>query len=286
VSGPTVAFRALDTVWVQVTGTRCNIVCRHCFVNAGPKSDSIPLMSRAQVQDALEQAVALGAREAYYTGGEPFLHPEIRTLADLALERMPLSILTNGLLIDEDTARWAGERFRRSRYSFDLRVSLDGMNAEQNDRVRGHGVFGRVVASLRRLAAAGVTPVVTVVEHEPALEAVEARVRFTDFLRELGFERPRAKFLPLLRMGREEGRTRGYLDLERLGEEPLPAEVEETLMCASSRTVTAQGVATCPILVEVPSARMGETLAEGARGIRLEWPACRTCVVDGLRCAT
>ncbi len=284
--GPEVPFRSLDTVWVQVTGTLCNIACRHCFVSAGPKSDSIPTMSQVQVESAIEEAVSFGARDAYFTGGEPFLHPDIRSLVDFTLERMPLSILTNGLLIDEDLAGWIGDRFARSRYSFDLRVSLDGMTAASNDRVRGRGVYDGVVEALRRLARAGVSPVVTVVEHEEAMKAALARVTFTEFLRGLGIGRPRVKFLPLLRIGREERRSRGYLERERLGTEPLAPEVLDSLICSSSRTVTARGVMTCPILVENPEARLGNNLGQAERGINLNWRACHTCVVEGLRCAT
>ncbi|HXF58927.1 MAG TPA: hypothetical protein VN539_03820, partial [Candidatus Saccharimonadales bacterium] len=194
--------------------------------------------------------------------------------------------LTNALLIDEALAAWIGDRFARSRYSLDLRVSLDGSTEETNDRVRGHGVYRSVVEALRRLSRAGVSPVVTVVEHEEGLRAAESRVAFTDFLRGLGLDHPRVKFMPLLRLGREEGRTRGYLERERLGDEPLAPEVEETLICGSSRTVTANGVMTCPILVESPEAEMGASLREAGIPIRLRWPACHTCVVEGLRCST
>jgi len=214
--GPEVSFRSLDTVWIQITGTLCNIACRHCFVSAGPKSDSIPMMSRRQVEAAIEEAVALGARDAYFTGGEPFLHPEIRPLVDFTLERMPLTILTNALLIDDAMAEWIGDRFARSRYSLDVRVSLDGATEETNDRVRGRGVFREVVEALRRLARAGVSPVVTVVEHEDSLRTADARVEFTEFLRGIGLAHPRVKFMPLLHLGREEGRSRGYLERERL----------------------------------------------------------------------
>ena len=286
VEGPEVRFRSLDTVWIQITGTLCNIACRHCFVSAGPKSDSIPTMTRARVESALEEAAALGARDAYFTGGEPFLHPEILSLVDFALERMPLTILTNALLIDQALARWIGDRFASSRYSLDIRVSLDGITAAQNDRVRGRGVYDSVVLALRRLARAGVSPVVTVVEHEEALKAAESRIEFTEFLRGLGVPHPRVKFLPLLRIGREEGRTGGYREAERLGPEPLALETEESLICAASRTVTASGVMTCPILVEKPDARLGDSLEQAGRAIRLNWSACHTCVAEGLRCAT
>ncbi len=284
--GPEVRFRSLDTVWVQITGTICNIACRHCFVSAGPKSESIPMMTRAQVEGALAEAAELGARDAYFTGGEPFLHPEIRSLVDFALERMPLTVLTNALPIDDALARWIANRFAGSRYSFDVRVSLDGTTAERNDRVRGRGVYDDVVSALRRLAREGVSPVVTVVEHEEGLKAAEARVEFTEFLRGLGIAHPRVKFLPLLRIGREERRTRGYLERERLGPEPLASEIEQSLICSSSRTVTAHGVMTCPILVERADARLGDSLREAGQGIRLSWRACHTCVADGLRCAT
>ena len=286
VQGPPVAFRALDTVWVQVTGTLCNIACRHCFVNAGPRSGSIPMMARAEVEGALEESAELGARDAYFTGGEPFLHPEIRSLVDFALERMPLTILTNALLIDEELARWIAGRFTRSRYSFDIRVSLDGATAAGNDHVRGRGVYDGVVEALRCLARAGVSPVVTVVEHEEALKAPQARSEFTEFLRGLGIPHPRIKFLPLLRIGREERRTRGYSERERLGSEPLHDEIEASLICATSRTVTAHGVMTCPILVERADARLGDSLRASGREINLNWRACHTCVAEGLRCAT
>src|SRR5207247_4969351 len=143
-----------------------------------------------------------------------------------------------------------------------------------------------VVDALRRLARAGVSPVVTVVEHEEALKTTEARVEFTEFLRGLGIGRPRVKFLPLLRIGREERRSRGYLERERLGPEPLAPEIEESLICSTSRTVTARGVWTCPILVEVPEARLGDSLRQAGHEISLNWRACHTCVAEGLRCAT
>jgi sulfatase maturation enzyme AslB (radical SAM superfamily) len=285
-AGPELPFRWLETLWVQVTGTLCNIACRHCFISCGPRADRIPMMSMEQVRSAVEEGVALGMKEVYFTGGEPFLHPHLRELVDLTLAVSPLTIVTNGLLLDEHQVAWLAERFRTARYTLDLRVSLDGMSAAQNDPVRGRGTFDQVVAALRRLGTAGLSPVVTVVEHETGLEGAEARARFLSFVRGLGIGQPRVKFLPLLRIGREVRRTHGYGAEDALDEEPLPPGVADTLLCASGRCVTAQGVFTCPILVERAGARLGGTVAEATRSIRLGFDACRTCVVDGLRCNT
>lgn len=243
-------------------------------------------MSVAEVQSALEQGRALGMRQVYYTGGEPFLHPDIRELADRALTIAPLTIVTNGLFLDDDAAHWIADTFERSRYSFDLRVSLDGVSAEQNDPVRGHGTFEKIVDGVQRLERAGISPVVTVVEHEEGLAAVDARMQFLKFLQALGVRQPRVKFLPLLRIGREPRRTHGYEDPQPLSPEPLLPEVESTLLCATGRCVTAQGVYTCPILIKHRSARLGDRVADAAHAIRLGWSACQTCVLDGLRCNT
>ena len=284
--GPELPFRWLDTLWVQVTGTLCNIACRHCFITCGPKAHDVPLMTLERVQSTLEQGRQLGMRHIYYTGGEPFLHPEIRQLTDRALRIAPLTIVTNGLLLDEPTVAWVVDTFQKGRYSFDLRVSLDGTSREENDPVRGKGTFDEIVAAIQRLARAGLSPVVTVVEHQEGLAAADARTRFIEFLYQLGIQRPRLKFLPLLRIGREERRTHGYLEEHALSEQPLEAEIASTLLCATGRAVTAQGVYTCPILIKDVSARLGDAVTEAARPIRLGWNACQTCVLEGLRCNT
>ncbi len=284
---PEVAFAALDTVWFQLTGTVCNIACRHCFITCGPKETRVPMMSGAQVRATLDEAARLGTREYYFTGGEPMLHPEFWELCEAALAQGPLTVLTNGILINDAAAARAAELFGRARYSFDLRVSLDGMTAEENDPVRGRGTFDSIIAGIRALAQHGLSPSLTVVEHAAGMSVSTARAQFLDFARALGLAHPRVKFLPLLRIGREERRTHGYRDdeLDCL-QQPLDPVVVENLVCSSSRLVTANGVMTCPILLDAPDARLGQTLGETLHPISLRWSACRTCVVDGLSCRT
>jgi AdoMet-dependent heme synthase len=286
-AGPEVPLVALDTVWFQLTGTLCNIACRHCFITCGPKEDRVPMMSSAQVLATLDEAAALGVREYYFTGGEPMMHPEFFALCEAALARGPLTVLSNGILIDRDAATQARALFDRARYSFDLRISLDGMSAEENDPVRGRGTFATITAGIAELARVGLSPAITVVEHASGMAAAESRLRFLDFARELGLSHPRVKFLPLLRIGREERRTRGYQhdELDCLAQ-PVDPSLYEGLVCTSSRLVTAHGVATCPILLDAPTAYLGRTLAETLQPIRLKWSACRTCIVDGLSCRT
>ena len=285
---PDVALSALDTVWFQLTGTLCNLACRHCFITCGPQEERVPMMSTPGVLAFLDEAEQLGVREYYFTGGEPMMHPDFWALCEAALARGPLTVLTNGVLVDFEAARRARALFDRARYSFDLRVSLDGMSADENDPVRGLGTFETITAGIAELARVGLSPALTVVEHEAGLAASEARLAFLTFARNLGLSHPRVKFLPLLRLGREERRTHAYdgSDDTSWRTLPLSAEVLERLVCSSSRLVTAHGVVTCPILLDAPGAQLGARLADTLRPIHLRWAACQTCVVEGLTCRT
>jgi molybdenum cofactor biosynthesis enzyme MoaA len=285
---PEVPLSALDTVWFQLTGTLCNLACRHCFVSCGPDEPRLAPMAAADVRRFLAEAEALGARDYYFTGGEPLLHPELWPLCEEALQRGPLTVLTNGLLVDATAARRARDLFDRAPYSFDLRVSLDGMSAAENDPVRGKDSFAAITAALAELAAVGLSPAITVVEHRAGMGAAAARADFLGFVQRLGLTRPRVKFLPLLRIGREERRTHGYRDADvaALAAATLDADLQQQVQCSSSRLVTAEGVMTCPILVDAPGAQLGRTLAESLAPIGLRWAACKSCVVDGLTCRT
>lgn len=283
---PTLELSDLDTLWLQVTGTLCNLACLHCFISCGPKNDNHPMMSVEQVQKAIEAALEEGVKEFYFTGGEPFMHPQIRELIDLALAHGPLSVLTNGLLIDEELAHWLAQRFRSSRYSFDLRISLDGTTAKENDAIRGRHTFEKILGAVERLVRAGLNPVITVTTCHAELAEEAGRRRFFELLSARGVVKPRLKFLAPFKIGREERRGGGYQPYERLVEGDLNADAKSDLQCSSSRMVTAKGVYPCPILIEEDGAWMGETLADGLKSIELNHPACFTCFVEGVTCRT
>jgi len=286
---PTLDFKHLDTLWLQVTGTLCNLACLHCFISCGPKNDSHEFMTVEQVRSSLEWARRHGVKEYYFTGGEPFMHPEIQTMISETLAQGPLSILTNGILITGSMAAWLGDASRSSRYSFDLRVSLDGTTPEENDAIRGRRTFEQILAGVDRLVANGINPVITVTTCHAELGGEEGRARFIELLRERGLEQPRLKFLAPFRIGREE-RRRGsdgsYLPSERLYLEDVPDPQTDHLQCDSCRMVTSRGVWPCPILIEEDSARMGDNLDDATHAIALNHPACYTCHVEGVSCKT
>ena len=94
------------------------------------------------------------------------------------------------------------------------------------------------------------------------------------------------KVLPLFRIGAEEKRSGGYAEWERLTIDTFNEAEADRLQCSSCRMVTSKGVYVCPILIDVPEARMGATLAETLRPFPLRFGACHTCWVEGVTCTT
>jgi sulfatase maturation enzyme AslB (radical SAM superfamily) len=283
---PRVILRSLDTLWFQVSGTVCNLACTHCFVSSSPTNHTHEMMSLAQVRSALEEAAALGVKEYYFTGGEAFLNPQMEEILAAALGYGPVSVLTNGLLLDGDRCLRLAALAAASEYSLDIRISLDGYDAATNDAIRGPGTFDRVLEAIRHLLAAGINPVLTVTEVRQEFGSQEGKERFFLLLRELGLTKPRLKVLPVFRIGAEAERTGAYESWQRLGTGDAPAEGWDHLQCSSCRMVTAHGVWVCPILVNEPAARMGETLADSLDSFPLDHPACWTCHVFGVSCRT
>ena len=93
---PTSPLLELSTLWIQVTGTWCNLTCTHCLNSSGPHNPWLKSLETEMVMRYIKEGAELGIKEIYYTGGEPFLHRDMLLLTAHALEVAPTTILTNG----------------------------------------------------------------------------------------------------------------------------------------------------------------------------------------------
>ena len=283
---PRVELQSLDTLWFQAGGTVCNLACTHCFVSCSPTNHTHEFMSLDEVRPFLVEGAGLGVREYYFTGGEPFLNPEMEAILGATLEYGPATVLTNGLLLDTNRCSRLKTLSESSDYSLDFRVSMDGYDAESNDPIRGEGTFRRILEGVSNLVAAGINPVITVTEVLDQNGSEEGKRRFFGLLGSLGIDKPRLKILPVFRIGAEAERGGAYESWQRLREADVTEASWDHLQCSSCRMVTGQGVWVCPILVNEADGKMGETLADTLESFELGHSACWTCHVYGVSCRT
>lgn len=134
-------------VYLDVTN-RCQLSCRHCCTSSGvPDADEL---TAAELLAVVDRVRGMGVPNLVISGGEPLLRPELpELLAHAVRSGLRVTVLTNGLSIDE---HWA---HRLAGWGVRVKISLDGATAATHDELRGTGTFVGVLASLRRLVAAG-----------------------------------------------------------------------------------------------------------------------------------
>ncbi|QPJ64767.1 MAG: radical SAM protein [Candidatus Nitrohelix vancouverensis] len=281
---PQVPLKSLDTLWMQVGGTLCNLSCSHCFISCGPQNHSHAMMSLAQVRGYLEQAKQEGVQDYYITGGEVFINPEIFEILAAILEYGPLNVLTNATLITPAKARQLAGIRDAAEHPLQFRISMEHFDEAENDKVRGSGSYAKALTGLRNLAAEAFSPILTITRSWDEADDAVMETQFLEFLKTQNVPEPRIKVLPGFLLGRLEENERSYQEEERVTASCFENYDITQLQCATSRMATAKGVYVCPILVEEPSAKMGETIQDTLRPFPLAHSACYTCRVTGMTC--
>lgn len=282
---PKADFQYLETLWFQVSGTLCNLRCSHCFISCSPHNHTLQMMDSESIFSFLDQAKPLGVKEIYYTGGEPFLHPEIMPILDRTLTDFPASLLTNGLPINECRADELERISEGSRYSLEIRISLDDYDEARNDAVRGKGTFRQALAAYKRLYQRGFLPILTVSEIRDYLDLEEdmlgAYEKYVGLLASMGVDRPRIKIIPVFEMGM----LPSPMSQLHITHQMMEGYDQSLLQCGSSRMVAADGIYACPILVGEEQARLGgHSLDEALQPCSLYHTSCHTCYATGMTC--
>lgn len=296
-----IALRDLETLWFN-TGTLCNIECLNCYIDSSPTNDSYAYLTLNDVRDTLDEAAALGygTREIAFTGGEPFMNPDMIAMAELALTRgFDVLILTNAMapmqrprvkkaLLDLRAAH--GERLH-------LRISIDHYTARLHDEERGKGTFRRTLEGLTWLARNGFALSLAGRtrwgEDEAALRAGYAALFAAQGIAMDAADPATLVLFP------EMDETAPVPEITTACWDILNVS-PDAMMCASSRMVVRRKGATrisvlpCTLLTHDPGFEMGASLAEAAQAdggnfnkgaVRLNHPHCaRFCVLGGGSC--
>ncbi|MAV35008.1 MAG: radical SAM protein [Planctomycetaceae bacterium] len=281
---PHIGLASLDQLWFQVAGTLCNLTCHHCFISCSPHNDSFGSLSLEMVKQRLRESLPLGIKEYYFTGGEPFLNPDMTAILVETLRYGPATVLTNGTIWKDDWLEQLAHAEQASEYSLEFRVSIDGFSPQTNDPIRGRGTFDRALKGIMRLVDTGFLPIITAARTWPDRQEREVLEAFRTMLQDAGYRRPRLKILPTLKIGAEQQRSGGYMPLDRVTTAMLEGYDRSQLVCHHSRTITDRGVHVCPILIDAPDSLLSQSLADSAVPFRLSHGACYTCYQYGAIC--
>ncbi|NQU46993.1 MAG: arsenosugar biosynthesis radical SAM protein ArsS [Chlorobium sp.] len=145
---------SISTLQVNI-GYRCNLLCRHCHVNASPERTEV--MNSETMQHCLNALKAGGMTTLDITGGAPEMNPDLPWFLETARSILPegdIMVRTNlAILVSGEKYRRFPELFRKHRIT--LIASLPCYTRETVDRQRGEGTFDRSIAALKILNTLG-----------------------------------------------------------------------------------------------------------------------------------
>jgi sulfatase maturation enzyme AslB (radical SAM superfamily) len=290
-SRATVALRALETLWFN-TGTLCNLTCRNCYIESSPRNDRLAYLTLAEVETYLDEIARdrLPTKLIGFTGGEPFMNPDIIAMLEATLSRgLDALVLTNAMKPLHNLRRDLLTLRERYGDRLTIRVSLDHHAPAIHEQERGPRTWSPTLDGLIWLARNGFRLDVAgrrfTDESEQSLRNGFAELFATNKIPVDAHDPVRLMLFPEMEPERDvpEITTACWGVLHKSPNDVMCAAAR---MVVKRRDVATPVVLACTLLAYEPRFEMGTTLAEASGPVSLNHPFCASfCVLGGASCS-
>ena len=287
----TVTLTKLRTLWFN-TGSLCNITCINCYMDSSPKNNDLAYLTLREVTEYLDEIKAenFNVEEIAFTGGEPFMNPDLIAMLKQVLSRgFKALILTNAMkpmthrhdsLLD--LKQQLGEALR-------LRVSMDHYSPLHHEKERGPKTWEPMINGLHWLSANGFNVAVAGRTCWGETDA-QARAGYATLFKKEGILINTQMTESLVLFPEMDAK----FDVPEITTScwKILDVAPETMMCATSRMIVKrQGtdqavIVPCTLLPYDTAFELGHKLAKSSKKVYLNHPHCaKFCVIGGASCS-
>ena len=137
------------------SGYACNLLCRHCHVDAGPERRE--MMTRQTMLYCLDALEKSSIKTVDITGGAPEMNPEFRWFITSIRSRVPDAtiLVRSNLTLFTGNKQYANIPGFLKEHRVTIIASLPCYTKTAVDTMRGNGVFDRSIAALKLLNKLG-----------------------------------------------------------------------------------------------------------------------------------
>jgi uncharacterized Fe-S cluster-containing radical SAM superfamily protein len=286
-----VDLTGLETLWIN-TGTLCNLACASCYIESSPTNDALVYISYDEVVAYLDEIRGdnLPTKEIAFTGGEPFMNPDMMAIIETCLERgFKVLVLSNAMrpMRRHEEALLAIKAQYGNKLT--IRVSLDHHSQSVHEAERGANSWDKAMAGLKWLSDNGFA-IAVAGRHLASESDMDARAGFQALFDREG-------------LALDTHDMNQFMQFPEMDDKADIAEITtacwgildvapDSMMCANSRMVVKHKgaekptVAACTLLPYDPQFDMGQTLKEASQSVKLNHPHCaRFCVLGGASCS-
>ena len=137
-----------DVIYLLITN-RCNLRCTHCCADAeGEASKTFQLeMNTQQWKKTIDKVISANPKGVAITGGEPMIRNDFFEILETEQKKYTgkIALATNSTLISNENVSTLVKLIDK------IDVSIDGIDEETCSKIRGKGVFGKVMNSIALL---------------------------------------------------------------------------------------------------------------------------------------
>lgn len=286
-----VRLMKLDTLWFN-TGSLCNLACNGCYMESSPTNDALVYITAAEVRHYLDEAHThdMGVKEIGFTGGEPFMNPDmIEILHDCLEAGYKVLVLSNAMKPLHHKKQALLDIKAKYGDQLSLRVSVDHYSKDQHESLRGENAWDPMIEGVQWL-----------VENQFPL-AIAGRTLWNE-----SEEAGRKGYAQMFEENNIALNPNDPMHLVLFPEMDESVDVPEittacwdllnvhpdAMMCASSRMIVKRkgdetpSVMPCTLLPYDQRFNLGPSLADAEKDVKLNHPHCaKFCVLGGGSCS-
>ena len=272
IKAPAVTMEKMESLFIEMTGKNCNLRCKHCYIDFADKQvkDYIPFET---VKNTLENISEYNIEYIHLTGAEPMLHPEFNNILRLCLKYKTTVIHTNALNINDKKARFLRKVEDENELNNEIvfMVSIDHYDEKTNDLIRGRGSYRKAVHAIQSLIKYDFNPILSIVNHYSIPED-ELKQKFKELCNSIDFETSDINFkiMPLFKKNQPND-IQNISNMDNLN-----------IDCKRSRTLTINGIFTCPLLSQDNRGKCGNDINNFSDINYLETNYCKQCTGNNI----
>lgn len=257
---PISELKELNDVFIELTEKNCNKRCKECFINF-PFSKSVKDFIKLDlVKKSLEQLKENNLNCIYLTGAEPMTHPDFNTILRICLKKSNVCIFTNATFINEKKARFLKNVEMESNNQILFKISFTHFDEMKNDSIRFRGSYRQNMFALKCLDKYDFTNIICVSnyykeEHSKIISAFQQQLI-------------------------DSGIENAIIQINEWCDGSISeiSDIQGSFDCMTSRTLTRNGIFSCPFLANDYRGRMGSDFTDFSKSVRLETPYCSSCI--------
>ncbi len=259
-TSPVCELKELKDIFIEMTAKNCNTRCSQCYIDFPYTKNVKDFIKTDKIKEALNELKNINIRCIYLTGAEPMTHPDFNSILRLCLKKTNVCICTNASFINEKKSRFLKSVENNSDYKIIFKLSFVHYDEIKNDNIRSRGSYRQNIYALKCLDKYDFTNILNISNYykEPHEKII---YEFQRKIEDIGVENA------IIQINEWSNHSADEITSE-IGSPD----------CMTSRTLTENGIFSCPFLSNDYRGRMGSDFSNYSKSIRLETEHCATCI--------